>query len=152
MERVLARATVARLAADTHLDECAAVEGLADERDRASRDRGGARAPRRLGPAWFRPRPAGARDAPPTEVCDLVVDRSRERARVGDPHASAPLFGQPSVNLLPLVRRGSRIRDGAEQPVHLRDGVVAEDAGALPDRPGAEARALVDHDRIPLVS
>jgi hypothetical protein len=147
---VLSCASMARLAADALLDQRRAVERPTYDVDRPPRDRSHAFARRRTEVLDTRPRPRRTGGAP-FEVRDLVAHCSRKRPLVDHTHPSPAVLGQPRIYLLPLVGARPRACDGAEKAVHLRDGVVAEDARALPHRPGAKGIALVDHDRVALV-
>jgi hypothetical protein len=151
IESVLARTAMTRLAADALLDQRAAVEGRAHHIDCPPRDGGGAEFSwRRTDVLRCRPRRGRAREAS-FEAPDLVAHRSRERGNVDHAHVTPAVLRQPPIDLLSLVSARPRARDRAEKAVHLRHGVVTEDAGPLPNRPSAKGRALVDHHRIALV-
>jgi hypothetical protein len=137
---VLAPAPVAGLATDPHLDEVLGLEPGA----RLQHGPAQGRARRFGGPL------RGTRGGivPRPQRPELPIQRRGEHACVADAVVEARAHGQQLVDDLALIRGRCRTVQRAPQIVEVRNGVVAEDTGLVPDPTRPHSRPLAHHHRV----
>jgi hypothetical protein len=137
VSHVLAAAAVARLTPDPDFEETRAGEMIACRVNRSAEE-------------------------PVFELAHVEVrlraalgfrrDGSRELGRVRRDVLPRVTPFEERVDNFSLVVRRARPRESPEEAVEIGDGVVAKEAGAIPDRPRREPAPLVNHDGVALVA
>ena len=134
---VLAAAAVARLAADADLDEVRRRRIAPHGMHARAQQCAPRLEPRRGAARWL-----------VTQHGELARERARQRLLVGDLERAAPRRRQQAIHDLALVAGRARAVELAPGAVEVGVGVVAEDAGLIPDAARAQAGALAHHHRI----